>query len=84
MSEGQTLWFGSVSEAHQCLSGARKTELLDTLVLGNLVRGTQDGCATVSIHHYSGERPRRVGLIWSSLLDLSSMSEGQTCGWFSE
>ena len=52
---------------------------MDTLVIGNLVVGSQKECATVSIHHCSGEGPR-VGLTWSSLLDLSTISEVQICG----
>ena len=52
------------------------TELLDTLVLGNLVRESQEDGTTLSIHYYSGEGPG-VGLTWSSLLDLTTTIEGQ-------
>ena len=69
-----------VSEAHQCLSGAPKTELLDTLILARLMRGSQEEYATASIHHYNRKGPR-VDLTWNSLLDLTTMIEGQTCGW---
>ena len=49
---------------------------MDTLVLGSLVIGSQEESATLSIHHYNGEGPR-VGLTWSSVLDLTTMIEGQ-------
>ena len=52
---------------------------MDTLVLGSLVIGSQKERATLSMPHYSGEGPR-MGLTWSSLLDLSTMSEVQICG----
>ena len=52
------------------------TELLDTLVLGHLVRGSQENDTTRSIHYCSGEGPG-VGLTWSFLLDLTTTIEGQ-------
>ena len=43
--------------------------LMDTLILGSLLIGSQEDCATLPMHRHDGEGPR-VGLTWSSLLDL--------------
>ena len=49
---------------------------MDTLVIGSLMIGSQEDGTTLSIHYYNGEGPE-VGLTWSSLLDLTTMIEGQ-------
>ena len=38
--------------------------------------GSQEDGTTLSIHYYNGEGPE-VGLTWSSVLDLTTMIEGQ-------
>ena len=53
---------------------------MDTLVIGSSMIGSQKDRTALSIQHYSGEGPR-VGRTWSSLLDLTTTIEGQTCGW---
>ena len=42
---------------------------MNTLVHGSLVVRAQEDCADLSMHRHDGEGPR-VGLTWSSLLDL--------------